>query len=1135
MLKTLNLDQESISSAVTNSPRAHIWFCNHMKWIFSLIILLVLKSNFISAQEHWSPYLINEGEGGQVINDIAVSKADPNFIMFGTDVSGLFRSTDGGANWIPTGMGLSGLNTLTLQIDQSNANRIFMVSGSPFNVAGQQDGIWMSTDKGITWSQVLRDDNNSKNGMYDRLGEQLVIDGSSYDAGKGYCTRMYYSSATGTFYTSTDGGSSWNTSTALTVNAYHLSMNNSTGDIFAWSTNNDLLRSTDKGSSFQKIYTGIDWPAHVRNVGNKTYMVVHHDKVYVSTDNGNSFTATGNNGWPASNSNSYIERFEVSPANNNNMTLLVGDSRYYSNDGGNNWGLGDFSNLGHSVIDGIAGKADRAFAWHATDGNIGWDTRHDFMTKTFDGGKTYKWSNKGYTGIFLGQRNTFHFNSQNPDYITLPSCDWNGATTYDAGKTWYDVSINGKWYGWNFSAYAVSPGVWFFAECEDNNFYKPVLRITRDYGKTYETQNLGQGWLPSISSYLDPTDINVWFYNTYRSADAGKTWTGTDKGVTVLTHDNKTNALYGYSYDTGWAVFKSTDKGATFQKVFSAGGGDLRDIAVDNVNGFIYACHDFYVEKFNVATGTFETMGAFPKDQYGNGPTTRSVAVDPVDPKIVYVANGGHFYAPDNSVMRSKDGGATWESITPSPRNSNTKYATPGGGGAIDALWCRVNPKTRELLVGTNDFGFWTIGAPGSTTTTPPPPATSYTINSGGAASGTFVADAYVSGGNTYTVTSTINVSGVTNPAPAAVYQSERWGPSTYTFPSLTAGKSYTVRLHFAEIYFNAAGKRKFNVDINGTRQLTDFDVFAAAGANNKAVVKEYTITPNSSNQIIIAFTNGALDNAKISGIEVSPATSVTPPPSGIVSGSTYEITARHSGKALDVNGGPTATQDNANVQQWTYAGGTNQQWKVEDMGGGYYKLTAKHSGKCLDVHGSGTTDGTNVKQYTDNSTDAQRWSITDIGSGYYKVISKVSGKALDVNGGPTATGDGVNVQQWTYGGGTNQQWAFTLLSASGAREASATGKKVENVEPALTNFNVYPNPSNGIANISYTATHNEQIAIHLYDTQGRLVKTIFNGAALKGVEQNYRVDGSSLREGLYIIKLKTSSETINKKVIFDK
>ncbi len=425
----------------------------------------------------------------------------------------------------------------------------------------------------------------------------------------------------------------------------------------------------------------------------------------------------------------------------------------------------------------------------------------------------------------------------------------------------------------------------------------------------------------------------------------------------------------------------------------------------------------------------------------------------------------------------------------------------------------------------------WGIGLPGLVATTPPPPtSSSYAINTGGGATGTFAADAYVSGGNTYNVTSTIDVSGAANPAPTAVYQSERWGPSTYTFPSLTAGKSYTVRLHFAEIFFNAAGKRKFNVDINGTRELTDFDVFAAAGANNKAVVKEYTITPNSSNQIIIAFTNGALDNAKISGIEVFPATSTSTTFSGY-----YKLTAKHSGKVLDVD--QSSTADGATVKQYTSNGTDAQKWLLEDVGGGYYSLKARCSGKALDVNGGPTATGNGVKvqQWTYGGGDNQKWKIDSVGGGYYKLTAKHSGKCLDISGGPSATGDGALANQWDYAGGDNQKWALTYISATGAREASATGKKVENTEPALNNFYVYPNPSNGIANISYTATHNEQIAIHLYDTQGKLVKTIFNGAALKGVEQNYPVDGSSLREGLYIIKLKTSSETINKKVIFNK
>ena len=156
-------------------------------------------------------------------------------------------------------------------------------------------------------------------------------------------------------------------------------------------------------------------------------------------------------------------------------------------------------------------------------------------------------------------------------------------------------------------------------------------------------------------------------------------------------------------------------------------------------------------------------------------------------------------------------------------------------------------------------------------------PTTVYQINCGGSAASPFKADQYYSGGSAHTVTNTITISGIANPAPQAVYQAERYGATTYTMPNLTAGSQYTVRLHFAELYWTATGKRKFNVAINGTAVLTSFDLYAAAGAQYKAVLREFTATANSSGQIVIALTN-VTDNATVGGIEVIALTPNNPP-----------------------------------------------------------------------------------------------------------------------------------------------------------------------------------------------------------------------------------------------------------------
>jgi hypothetical protein len=64
-------------------------------------------------------------------------------------------------------------------------------------------------------------------------------------------------------------------------------------------------------------------------------------------------------------------------------------------------------------------------------------------------------------------------------------------------------------------------------------------------------------------------------------------------------------------------------------------------------------------------------------------------------------------------------------------------------------------------------------------------------------------------------------------------------------------------------------GERKFNVDINGRRVLSDYDIAAEVG-KDKAVVKDFQgISPDASGNIVIAFTRGSAGEPKICGIQV--------------------------------------------------------------------------------------------------------------------------------------------------------------------------------------------------------------------------------------------------------------------------
>ncbi|MDH2430521.1 RICIN domain-containing protein [Sphaerisporangium sp. TRM90804] len=145
----------------------------------------------------------------------------------------------------------------------------------------------------------------------------------------------------------------------------------------------------------------------------------------------------------------------------------------------------------------------------------------------------------------------------------------------------------------------------------------------------------------------------------------------------------------------------------------------------------------------------------------------------------------------------------------------------------------------------------------------------------------------------------------------------------------------------------------------------------------------------------------------------------------GVVTGSgaapSYRVTARHSGKVMDVVSASMA--DNAEVKQYPWNGGGNQKWQFQDAGGGYLRLVSQNSGKCLDVAGGSTADGANVIQYTCGGGANQQWQWAATGD-HFLLRARHSGKCLDVVNASSA--DGADIQQYTCGGGANQQWTRT-------------------------------------------------------------------------------------------------------------
>lgn len=200
----------------------------------------------IDAGVGWTPIFADVGS--QSIGAIHVESGTPQNVWAGTGdrndgecsgylSDGVFLSTNGGDTWSSrsNGMPLSTISSLiTLP---ANANTVLAAGfGDRCNQGGDSNGgIYRSTDKGATWTQVM-----------DRKVEDLVtIPG----------TNTVYASAPGSgVYRSTDGGATWTLLGANnTSSRMRLAVAPSNTSVIYALTTNTLYRSDNAGSTWTSV------------------------------------------------------------------------------------------------------------------------------------------------------------------------------------------------------------------------------------------------------------------------------------------------------------------------------------------------------------------------------------------------------------------------------------------------------------------------------------------------------------------------------------------------------------------------------------------------------------------------------------------------------------------------------------------------------------------------------------------------------------------------------------------------------------------------------------------------------------------------------------------------------------------
>ena len=120
--------------------------------------------------------------------------------------------------------------------------------------------------------------------------------------------------------------------------------------------------------------------------------------------------------------------------------------------------------------------------------------------------------------------------------------------------------------------------------------------------------------------------------------------------------------------------------------------------------------------------------------------------------------------------------------------------------------------------------------------------------------------DRFAAGGQTNTTTDPI--AGVSE---GSLYQSERYGTLSYNVPVTNA--TYSVVLHFVEMYQTTAGTRSFNASVEGQLAASNLDIFSESG-HDTALTRTVSNIEVTDETLTIEL-DSLVENATISGFAI--------------------------------------------------------------------------------------------------------------------------------------------------------------------------------------------------------------------------------------------------------------------------
>jgi photosystem II stability/assembly factor-like uncharacterized protein len=625
------------------------------------------------------------------INAIAVAPNNPNLILIGAATGGIWRSTDGGANFASVSDGHVDLAVGSIAFAPSNPSIVYAGMGDKAQ-GYLGTGVLKSTDGGQTWARI----NNASLPAPGRIS-QILVDAA--DPNRVYAAQYAYLQGNTTFasgfFVSTDGGVNWTKRISglprdlvrhpTQPNTYYLAMQRVDGTS---DPTGGVFKSVDAGQNWTRVYTApftttsnikvAVTPAAAQNV----YVLVGSGstaRVEISTNEGGAWTNLGSNF--DTGQFSYNCYLFVHPTDPNTIFVGTRDLWRSTNGGVNYTNITNNFTLtgGYTPTQSRAHPDQHHFYISPTDPNLIYIANDGGLWRSTNGAATFQSLNSSlaltmFVSLDLHPTDPTRSYGGTQDNGTQKrngAVAWREFATGDGGQTIID---------------AVDPSI-VYTTYVTHTVYR-YINNGDNFGATIGSSAIFAAdrvafYPPFVNNGVDTT-LYFGTYRLYVSTTRGANWTAPG-GTTDLTFGgNDVLTTIGVSRSNTNVIYTGSAQGRV--QVSQNGGANWTDITaglpqrfIENITVSPTDPNTAYLAVSGYGTGhIFKTTnaGANWTDISGNLPDipTNALLIDPRNANTLYAGT-------DIGVFRSTTGGGTWETFNMGlpPTIVTELDAQPGG------------------------------------------------------------------------------------------------------------------------------------------------------------------------------------------------------------------------------------------------------------------------------------------------------------------------------------------------------------------------------------------------------------------------------------------------------------------------